>query len=134
MNVWVFTGNLGGDPVVRYLPGGGPVMNFSVASKSGYGDSEKTSWVDCFMFGERGEKLEPFLKKGLKVTIAGEAALNTYNRKTDGKEVTRLVCKVSDLELPPKPKDDAAPPVQAGPGGDINHDVPFAPYQKGSFA
>ena len=59
MNVLILTGNLGKDAVQRFTPSGDSVVSFSVPASSGYGDKKKTSWVNCTMFGKRGDSVCP---------------------------------------------------------------------------
>ena len=79
MNLFSFTGNLGKDAEVKYLPSGSAVCEFSVAVKSGYGEREKTNWVRCAMFGKKAEgKLPQYLKKGTQVAVSGELELQEW--------------------------------------------------------
>lgn len=92
MNSWNFTGNLGQDCRVGNV-GGTPVVNFSVASTSGFGDKKVTTWVDCALWGNRGTALQPYLTKGQKVAITGEHS----TREHDGKTYT--TCRVDNVTL-----------------------------------
>lgn len=98
MNVFTFSGNLGGDAEVRYMPSGDAVANFSVAVKSGYGDKEKTNWVRCAIFGKRAEGgLIQYLKKGVQVVVSGEFSLDEYEGQ-NGTKTTASV-RVNDVTL-----------------------------------
>lgn len=92
MNSWNFTGNLGQDCRVGNV-GGTPVVNFSVASTSGYGDKKATTWVDCALWGNRATALQQYLTKGQKVAITGEHG----TREHDGKTYT--TCRVDNVTL-----------------------------------
>lgn len=98
MNQLNFTGNLGSDAEVRYTADQKPVTSWSVALRSGYGKSEKTNWVRCTMFGDRGVKLAEYLKKGTQVAVSGELSLNEYTNK-QGESKANLDCTVSNLTL-----------------------------------
>src|SRR4051794_35552795 len=52
--------------------GSQPVVNFSVGCKTGFGDRKKDYWIDCALWGQRGEKLMPYLVKGQQVYVSGE--------------------------------------------------------------
>lgn len=98
MNVFTFSGNLGGDAEVKYLPSGDAVANFSVAVKSGYGEKEKTNWVRCALFGKRAEGgLIQYLKKGQMVMVSGEFSLDEWEG-SDGKKSTPSV-RVNEVTL-----------------------------------
>lgn len=92
MNSWNFTGNLGQDCRAGNV-GGTAVVNFSVASTSGYGDKKVTTWVDCALWGNRATALQQYLTKGQKVAITGEHG----TREHDGKTYT--TCRVDNVTL-----------------------------------
>lgn len=93
MNVFCFTGNLGGDVKVNST-GGSTVANFSVAVKSGFGDKAQTMWIACALWGKQAEsRLIDYLTKGQQVAITGELS----NREHDGK--TYLQVRVSTINL-----------------------------------
>lgn len=98
MNVWSFTGNLGRDCEVKYLPNGTALCEFAVAVTSGYGDKEKTTWVRCRLFGKRAEGALPqHLVKGQKVAISGEMTLETWEK--DGQKNSAVSVMVNSLDL-----------------------------------
>lgn len=92
MNSWNFTGNLGQDCRAGNV-NGTAVVNFSVASTSGYGDKKVTTWVDCALWGNRATALQQYLTKGQKVAITGEHG----TREHDGKTYT--TCRVDNVTL-----------------------------------
>jgi len=131
MNIFNFTGNLGSDAEIRYTADQKPITSWSVAVTSGYGKSEKTNWVRCTMFGDRGTKLAEFLKKGTQVAVSGEASLNEFTNK-QGEVKTSLECNVSNLTLLGKrdtlnePKEPAkANGYQPDPLDEMESDIPF---------
>ena len=98
MNSHNFTGNLGGDAETRFTKAGNPVVSFSVAMASGWGENKKTTWVRCVMFGKRGESVAPFLLKGQRVGITGESYLEEWQAK-DGTAKASFSCKVDNVTL-----------------------------------
>lgn len=98
MNNCTFISNVGRDAEVRFLPNGKPITQFSIAVTSGYGDKQITSWVNCSMFGDRGEKIAQYITKGTKVGVTGEIALREYKAK-DGTDKSSLELRVNDLTL-----------------------------------
>lgn len=130
INVFTFAGRVGRDAEIRYTAGGKPVLGFAVAVDVGYGENKSTMWVDCSLWGERGEKLAYYLTKGSIVTVTGEASLQIY--QSQGQERTKRACRVNDVQLPALSKDRSeptrqdkprsAPPVNEGFDSD---DIPF---------
>lgn len=121
MNNWNFTGRLGKDAEMRYLPNGDAVMNFTTAVDFGYGDKKGTIWVRCSMFGKRAEAVSKYLLKGTQVAINGELSERVYKDK-DGDEVTSLDLRVSDLTLIGG-KPEAKPQPASKPSFD--DDIPY---------
>lgn len=98
MNVFTFTGNLGGNAEQRYTQSGDSVVSFSVAVKSGFGDKASTTWVRCTMFGKRGESVLPYLNKGQLVGVSGEFSAREWDDK-QGQKRTSIEVRVNDLTL-----------------------------------
>lgn len=92
MNNWNATGNVGKDAVVRQV-NNTSATSWSLAVKSGYGDREQTLWVDCTMWGDRGERIADYIRKGDPLGVTGELG----TREHDGK--TYLTLKVADVTL-----------------------------------
>ena len=97
MNVIMIAGTIGSDPDLRQMPTGKQVLNFKVVVDVGWGEKKHSLWIDCSMFGVRGEKLAPHLSKGKPVTVYGTFDLRTYTtQKGPGASIT---CDVADLKL-----------------------------------
>lgn len=75
-------GNVGKDAVLRRTHDDQPVLNFSVAVTKVERGERSTQWVDCSLWGRRGEALAEYVTKGSKVTVVGEAGLVEHNGKT----------------------------------------------------
>lgn len=98
INILTITGNLGRDAEVRYTPSGKAVTDVAVPATSGWGDNKKTIWVKCVIWGERAEKLAPYLLKGTAVTISGEFGTEEYTAR-DGQAKTNVTINVNQLQL-----------------------------------
>ncbi|MGJ0125904.1 single-stranded DNA-binding protein [Pantoea sp. RHCKP32] len=101
INTITIAGNVGKDAVLRVTPNGKHITSFSLPAKSGVGDNEKTSWLQCKMFGAMAEKLSASILKGAKVTVTGEFVLEEW-AKDDGTKVSTPTILVRDIDLPPK--------------------------------
>jgi len=113
-NVFSFTGRVGRDAEVRYIPSGAAVLNVNVAHDVGYGDRAQTIWVECAVWGKRAEgQLVTYLKKGQQVFVSGELSQSTY-KANDGTEKTKLVLNANILDLVGSnaPQSQAAPQSQ----------------------
>jgi len=99
MNIFTFTGHLGKDCEVKSTPSGTTTCEFSVAVYSGYKDNEKTTWVQCTVFGKRAEGgLPALLTIGQKVAISGELTQETWEKQNGGTGF-KLKVVVNSLDL-----------------------------------
>lgn len=108
INTITVSGNVGKDAVLRVTPNGKHISSFSIPAKSGFGDNEKTSWLNCKMFGAMAEKLSTAIVKGAKVTVTGEFVIEEWT-KQDGSQAQTPTILVRDIDLPPRgtPGNDA---------------------------
>lgn len=98
MNSLNFTGGIGRDCETRFTSKGDAITSFSVALSSGYGENKLTTWLNCSIFGKRGESLAPYLLKGAQVAISGEFSARPYTSKA-GEEKQSLEVRVNDVTL-----------------------------------
>jgi single-strand DNA-binding protein len=86
------TGNLGKDAALRKA-GNDNVCSFGVASESKVKGEKVTTWIDCSIWGKRGEALCQYLTKGSKVTVVGEMGTRVHEGKT------YLTVRVSEIAM-----------------------------------
>jgi len=129
MNVLSAIGNLPRDAELRFLPDSTPVLSFSIALNSGYGDKAQTDWLDCSLFGKRGESLAPILLKGTKVGVTGEFSTGKYPDKKSGVEKTTLRLRVQSVTLTGNKSNTVAATPSKNPApeaiSEISEDIPF---------
>jgi single-strand DNA-binding protein len=129
MNLGIFGGRLGKDAELNRRATGEPVLNFSLAVDIGTRQEPKTMWIECALWGKRGEALQQYLTKGSKVTVSGRISLDEYTSKQDGSKRTAMRVTVNEIDLH-SGRDQAAQPRQAAPAGapaddDIDDHIPF---------
>lgn len=93
MNNYNAIGRVGKDAQTRFTQGGDPVTGWSLAVDSGYGDKKQTLWLDCSLWGKRGEKVAEYITKGSQLGVTGELG----TREHDGK--TYLTLRVGEVSL-----------------------------------
>jgi single-strand DNA-binding protein len=134
MNVLNVIGNVGKDSELRATPNGKMVLNFSVAMESGWGDHKQTTWVNCSMWGDRGQKPQQYIVKGQKVGITGECSLREWTSATSSG--TSMECNVQNVTLCGEKKvhsgdsQDYGQPAVTGsaaphPANDFDDEIPF---------
>jgi single-strand DNA-binding protein len=104
---------LGKDAVLRHTQAGKPVVGFSAAFDNGFGDRKQTVWLDCSLWGERGEKLAPMLTKGKLVLVEGDLGTREHEDKT------YLTLDVRDIKFTDKKEGDSERPASVRGGGPV---------------
>lgn len=141
INTITISGNVGKDAVLRVTPNGKHISSFSLPAKSGFGDNEKTSWLNCKMFGAMAEKLSTAIVKGAKVTVTGEFVIEEWT-KQDGSQAQTPTILVRDIDLPPRngqqqsqqaaqqpqrQQQRSSAPQPSEPPMNFDDEIPFAP-------
>ena len=141
LNKVILIGRLGKDPIVRYMPDGEAVCNFSVATSESWNDrngqrQERTEWHNITMYRRLAEIAGQYLKKGSQVYLEGKIQSRKYQDK-NGVERTAYDIIANEMkmlggvnndgqqaqaETPTPPSRQATP---AAPVENIDDDVPF---------
>ena len=121
MNTCTFEGRLPRDAVLKPV-GENMVSNFSIASDVGFGDRKTTLWIECSIWGKRGEALNKSLLKGQQVILVGELSNKEYTDK-DGQTKTSLSLNVQSLAFGSAPKD--AEGMTLKNSTELNDEIPF---------
>lgn len=114
INKVILIGNLGDDPIVRYMPQGGAVANMTIATSESWTDKntnekkEQTEWHRLVIYQRLAEIAGEYLKKGSKVYIEGKLKNRKYTDK-DGIERYTTEVVVNELQML-----DGAPQQPAG--------------------
>jgi single-strand DNA-binding protein len=139
LNRVTILGNLGADPELRMTTGGQGVLNVRVACSESYLDKdrkkqERTEWVNCVIWGKRGEGLAKVLKKGDRVLIEGSLRTSSYEDRDGNKRYkTEVVAREVLLQGSPGGKRERTSepahvpdqdPTNMG-GFDGDDDIPF---------
>ena len=106
---------LGRDCELRSTQDGTPVASLSLAMDYRNGREKATQWVDGALWGKMAETLTQYLVKGKLVCVTLDDVHIEEYPKRDGTAGTKLVGRVSKLELAGGGRDDGertAPPVQ----------------------
>jgi single-strand DNA-binding protein len=91
VNKVIIVGRLGGDPEVRYTPGGQPVGKLSVATSENWTDKqgqkqERTEWHRVVVWGKLAEICGQHLAKGRQVYVEGRLQTRSWDDKTSGQK------------------------------------------------
>jgi single-strand DNA-binding protein len=104
LNKVLLIGNLGRDPETRYLPSGGAVCNFSIATSERFNDKsgqkqERTEWHNIVMYGKLAEIAQQYLKKGSNVYIEGRIQTSKWQDKTTGQDKYKTEIVADQMQM-----------------------------------
>ena len=130
---------LGRDAELRSTQDGTPVASLSLAMDYRAGREKATQWVDGALYGKQADALAQYLVKGKLICVTLDDVHIEAFEKRDGTSGTKLVGRVSKLELAGGGREDGertAPPAQrqapkpapkssASVFDDMPDDVPF---------
>lgn len=102
VNKVVLIGRLGKDPVIRQMPNGGAVANFTIATSEKWKDKntgeqkEATEWHNIVFYKRLAEICGEYLRKGSNVYIEGSLKTRKWQDK-DGQD--RYTTEINGKEL-----------------------------------
>ncbi len=141
INKVIIVGNLGQDPDTRYMPSGGAVTNFTVATNESWKDKQtgeqkdRTEWHKVAMFGRLAEIGAEYLRKGSQVYIEGKLRTRKWqDRDGNDRYTTEIIADEMQMlggrgggSAPmggdPGPASSAPAPKQSA--DDFDDDIPF---------
>ena len=97
VNKVILVGNLGKDPESRFLPDGGAVCNFSIATTDKWKDKsgeqqERTEWHRVVIFNEKlAEVAQKFVRKGSKIYVEGQLSTRKWTDQSGQERYTTEV-------------------------------------------
>ncbi len=121
VNKVILVGNLGQDPEVRYMPSGGAVANFTLATSESWRDKqtgemkEQTEWHRVVLFGKLAEVAGEYLRKGSQVYIEGQLRTRKWTDQSgQDKYTTEVVVNVGGTMQMLGGRQGAAAPAGGG--------------------
>ena len=104
VNKCIVIGNLGEDPSVKYLPSGGAVTNFNVATSEEWTDKNtgqkqsRTEWHRIVIYNKLAEIAGEYLKKGSKVYLEGSMRTRKWAAQ-DGSDRFTTELIISEMQM-----------------------------------
>ena len=116
LNKCLIIGRLGNDPSVKYMPTGGAVCNFTVATSESWTDKQtnekktETEWHRVVVYQRLAEVCGEYLRKGSKVYLEGKLKTRKWQ---DQQGVERYTTEIIANEMQMLDgKQDAQQPAQ----------------------
>ncbi len=131
MNFIQIAGFLGADAEERYTSKGKRVISLRVATKvRGQGGKEDTIWWRVNIWGDRFDRMLPYLKKGTPLIVLGELGVpETYTDKNGTTQVS-LTITAEIIKFSPFGKSERVGESMGGVGGHSTQD----PFHAGSMS
>lgn len=104
LNHVTLSGNLTRDAELRTTAGGTAVLNFGIAVNESRKDTATGKWVDepnfidCVIYGNRGDSIAQYMEKGTKVSLVGRLHQSTWETK-DGQKRSKIEVIVDGIEF-----------------------------------
>ena len=95
MNSFTGIGRVVNNLELRSTNNGNSVCQFTIAINEGYGDKERTDFIDCVAWNKRAESICKYCDKGIKVAIEGKLQTDTYEK--DGKKIKTTKVLVNEI-------------------------------------
>jgi len=120
MENYIATGHITKNASTRtVMVKGTPVLvtDFTVAVNRGHGENQKTKFIVCSIWRDRGAKLAQYLVKGRLVTVQGNLDARAWTPtkgEFEGKPQVQFIMSNPEIDLPTanpaaKPDDDEIP-------------------------
>jgi len=98
LNNFNFTGRLTGDASIRTISSGKKILSANVAINTGFGDYKKTLFIKIQQWGDRGEKIVDYLKKGQMIATCGELSRSEWDNQ-EGVHHVDFVVDCQNIQL-----------------------------------
>lgn len=105
LNSFSFTGRLTSDASFRTLASGKGILTANVAVNTGYGDYKKTLFIKVQQWGDSGNNVVQYLKKGNLVAGTGEMSRSEWD-SSDGIKHVDFVVDVRAIQMLVSKKDN----------------------------
>ena len=118
MNKVILIGRVGADAKVSRFDSGAVSMTFSLATTERRKDKdgnkhEDTQWHNVVMWGDRAEKLAPFITKGLLLCVEGSVRYRSSDKDGQKRYFTDIACR--EIEFLSSKRQEGAQPATMQP-------------------
>lgn len=116
MSIIHIAGHLGTDPETRVTPTGQKVTTLRVATNIRRSGKDETIWYRVTIWGDKYDKMLPYLKKGSAVMIVGRLDKPEIYNDREGRPQVSLNVTADIVEFPPFGRPDGKQEGGSSPG------------------
>jgi single-strand DNA-binding protein len=80
-NTIIISGRITHSPELKTTPNGIPVISFSIANESGYGEEKHTNFINIVAWRKTAELISKYFSKGSMIGIEGSLQARQYKDK-----------------------------------------------------
>ena len=91
MNKYIGIGRITKDIELRTTNNNKSVAQFTIAINEGYGEEQRTNYIDCTVWGKQAENMSKYCSKGSLIAIEGRLQTGSYEDKEGTKRKTTKV-------------------------------------------
>ncbi len=95
MNNTNIIGNITKDVELKYTPNNKAVTIVTIAVNDGYGDSQKTYFIDVQVWEKQAENLEKYCGKGSKIAVSGKLIQQVW--EYEGKKQSKILIQAFNI-------------------------------------
>src|SRR5574344_309179 len=107
MNNVNIIGNITKDVELKYTQNNKAVTTVTLAVNEGYGESQKTYFIDVQIWDKQAENLEKYCSKGSKIAVSGKLIQQTW--EYEGKKQSKVLIQANNVMFLDTKKDGQAP-------------------------
>lgn len=107
MNNVNIIGNITKDIELKYTQNNKAVATVTIAVNEGFGDNQKTYFVDVQVWEKQAENLEKYCGKGSKIAVSGKLIQQTW--EYEGKKQSKVLIQANNVMFLDTKKDGQAP-------------------------
>jgi single-strand DNA-binding protein len=111
-------GHLGQDPESRFTPTGQKVTTLRVATNVRKGGKDETVWWRVTIWGDRFDKMMPYLKKGSAIFVMGEMSSPRIYTDKNGSPQVSVEMTAEMISFNPFGKSGSGTKPQSGEGSE----------------
>lgn len=94
----ILAGHIGKADEIKYVGSANtPVLKFSLAVNTGFGEKKTCSWFACSYWGKGAESVAQYITKGKPILVSGELSLREWD--SNGKKGTSADVRVDQITL-----------------------------------
>ena len=91
-------GRLTKAPELKFTASNKPVLSFSIANDSGFGDSKKTDFLDCVAWNKTAEFINQYFDRGDLIILSGRLTTRTWqDQNGNQRKVTEVLVATVDF-------------------------------------